>query len=164
MTRKLLLFALPALLFAAPLAAQDSFTDRLQKKEAGKGTVKLHHDAAIDNLVNGRTADAGQGAGTGSENGAQADKAKASVAGYRIQVYAGGNSGAARNEASRIGKQVKNLFADWGVYTQFRSPRWICRVGDFKTIEEANEGLRRLKEAGTFAEAVIVRSKIVVSY
>ncbi len=163
MTRKSLLIAALALFFTAPLAAQDSFTDHLRKKEAGKGTIKLHHDATIDNLVNGRVAGIGQVEGAGAGTG-QGGKVKANAVGYRIQVYAGGNSRTSRSEASQIGNRVKNLFTDWGVYTHFRSPRWICQVGDFKTIEEATEGLRLLKEAGTFVEAVIVRSKIIVSY
>jgi hypothetical protein len=63
-----------------------------------------------------------------------------------------------------MGNRVKSLFMDLSVYTHFSSPHWVCRVGDFRTYEEANEVFRQLKETGRFREAVIVRSKVNVSY
>ena len=63
-----------------------------------------------------------------------------------------------------MGNRVKSLFMDLSVYTHFSSPHWICRVGDFRTYEEANEVFRQLKETGRFSEAVIVKSKVNVSY
>ena len=84
--------------------------------------------------------------------------------GYRIQVYAGGNTRASKSEAYAIASQVRATFTDVQVYTHFISPRWICRVGDFKTYEEANDFLRRMKQTQKFREASIVKSRIVISY
>lgn len=80
--------------------------------------------------------------------------------GYRIQVYAGNNSRRAREEASRIGARIKDAFPDIPVYTYFQSPRWLCRVGDFKSIEEADEAMRRLKKEGGYKEVSIVKEQI----
>ena len=46
------------------------------------------------------------------------------------------------------------------VYTSFISPRWLCRVGDFRSIEEADAMMRRLKATGMFKEVSIVRDQI----
>ena len=39
-------------------------------------------------------------------------------------------------------------------------PRWLCRVGDFRSIEEADAMMRRLKATGVFKEVSIVRDQI----
>ena len=46
------------------------------------------------------------------------------------------------------------------VYTFFQPPRWLCRVGDYKSIEEAHVAMRLLKETGAFKEVAIVREQI----
>ena len=86
------------------------------------------------------------------------------VNGYRIQVYAGGNNRQSKLEAYRMASLVRSNFEDVSVYTHFISPRWICRVGDFRTYEEANELLRRMRQTQKFREASIVKSKIIVFY
>lgn len=83
--------------------------------------------------------------------------------GYRVQVYAGGNTRADRQKAERIGNQIKNLFPTEAVYTHFYSPRWICRMGNYRTYEEAHEMLNKVKKLG-YNEAVIVKGKITVAY
>lgn len=46
------------------------------------------------------------------------------------------------------------------VYTYFQPPRWLCRVGDFKSMEEAHVAMRKLKGTGNFKEVSIVREQI----
>ena len=82
--------------------------------------------------------------------------------GYRIQVYAGGNSRTARQEAQRMAEKVKDYFGDMPTYTHFQSPRWICRVGNFRTYQEANEVLKEVKSMG-YRQACIVKGKITVA-
>lgn len=84
--------------------------------------------------------------------------------GYRIQVYAGGNNRQSKSEAYRMADLVRSTFSDANVYTSFISPRWTCRVGDFKTREEAAEMLQRMRETQKFREAAIVKSQIIVVY
>lgn len=83
--------------------------------------------------------------------------------GFRIQIYAGGNSRAARNAAERQAARIKQLHPNLPVYTHFYSPRWICRVGDFKTRAEAETYLQQFQKEG-FGEASIVKTDILVSY
>ena len=85
------------------------------------------------------------------------------INGYRVQVYAGGNSRDARIKAERVGKEINALFPGEPVYVHFYSPRWICRMGNYRTYEEAHERLRAVKNLG-YSSAIIVKGKITVSY
>ncbi len=84
------------------------------------------------------------------------------VTGYRVQVYAGGNSRTDKAKAESIGNSIKALFPEQPVYVHFYSPRWICRMGNFRTYEEAQEILVRVKAAG-FRQASLVKGKITVT-
>lgn len=181
---KHLFIGLLGVMLALPLSAQN-FTDRLERVEDGKGRVVIHQDPAIERLVNGssevkkenpddRTV---QLSGLKKENPDSSKsivksdtttpkvyRSKYTAVGYRIQVFSGGNSRAAREQAMRKGNQVKKYFADIPVYTHFYSPRWTCRIGDFRTYAEASKVLGELKSTGAFGEAVIVKCKIQVAY
>ncbi|WP_028911428.1 SPOR domain-containing protein [Prevotella sp. MA2016] len=85
------------------------------------------------------------------------------MAGYRVQVFAGGNSRNDRIKAERIGSEIKGLFPGEPVYVHFYSPRWICRMGNYRTYEEAHEVLERVKRNG-YQSAIIVKGKITVQY
>lgn len=85
------------------------------------------------------------------------------VNGFRVQVYAGGNGRADRQKAQRTGDEIKTLFPNEPVYVHFYSPRWICRMGNYRTYEEAHEVLTRVKQLG-YPSAVIVKGKITVYY
>ena len=85
------------------------------------------------------------------------------INGYRVQAYAGGNSRKDRLEAEQIGNDIKMLFANVPVYVHFYSPRWICRVGNYRTYEEAHQMLVQLRNLG-YNQASIVKGKITVQY
>ena len=85
------------------------------------------------------------------------------INGYRVQVYAGGNSRDARIKAERIGREINSLFPGEPVYVHFYSPRWICRMGNYRTYEEAHQQLRAVKNLG-YSSAIIVKGKITVPY
>ena len=85
------------------------------------------------------------------------------VAGYRVQVFAGGNTRNDRLKAERIGSEIKGLFPGVPVYVHFYSPRWICRMGNYRTYEEAHAVLQRVKNNG-YQSAIIVKGKITVPY
>ena len=165
---------------AVGLSAQTKFTDQLQKSAAGQGKVTLHQSQKISDLVNG-DASIGSAATKGKsaegtvkkpQDGDQVEVSvmqpntgqKVRMNGYRIQVYSGGNSRKAKTEATAMGQRVRNMFGELSIYTNFISPHWICRVGDFKSYEEANEVFREMKATGNFSEAVIVKSKIITYY
>lgn len=85
------------------------------------------------------------------------------VTGYRVQAYSGGNSRADRQKAENIGSAIKMRFPDLPVYVHFYSPRWICRVGNFRTYQEASNVLKEIKGMG-YRQACIVKGKITVGY
>lgn len=81
--------------------------------------------------------------------------------GYRVQVFAGGNTRADRQKAERIGNALKSNFPGEPVYVHFYSPRWICRIGNYRSYEEAHKILQEIKELG-YKQAIIVKGKITV--
>lgn len=137
-----------------PLCAQETIFEHLSKEDSGQGTVIIHQDYRLKELVGKPIALSG----AENENRASAQK----VQGFRVQVYAGNNSQRARSEAHRQAERIRMLFPEIKVYTQFVSPRWLCRVGDFRTIEEADATMRKLKATGEFKELSIVRSTILL--
>lgn len=136
--------------FSLPALSQRSIVDELQKDEVGQGKVAIHQDPAISALL-----------GVIHRNDANAEGTDVLKArGYRVQVYAGNGSRVARNEAREVGEKIKMEFPDIPVYTFFQSPRWLCRVGDYRSVEEADAVMRKLKATGKFKEVSIVREQI----
>lgn len=163
-------------LLSLSLSAQTKFTERVQANRQGGGSLSLHQSQTITNLVNGPEPVASPVAtptvggkpttpgASSSETSLATGGQRAQTTGYRIQVYSGNNSRQGKNEATAMGRRVKGHFSELAVYTDFASPHWRCRVGDFRTYEEASDYLKRMHETGRFEEAVIVRSKIYVYY
>ena len=83
------------------------------------------------------------------------------VNGYRVQVFAGGNQRKDRQQATRVGNEIKSLFPSQPVYVHFYSPRWICRMGNFRTYEEAHQVLTSVRKMG-YNAATIIKDKITV--
>lgn len=86
-----------------------------------------------------------------------------SVTGYRVQAYAGGNNREAKQKANEARDKIKRAYPSEPVYVHFYSPRWICRVGNYRTAEEANRMLANIRKLG-FSQAVVVKGKISVQY
>ena len=166
--------------------AQSLFTQRLQQSKNGEGKITVTQDKAIDELVNGleekekekRPAPAPKEKkepkviATETHDTITVDTPEeiqkkimkgVKVTGYRVQVFAGGNTRNDRLKAERIGSEIKGLFPGVPVYVHFYSPRWICRMGNYRTYEEAHEVLERVKNNG-FQSAIIVKGKITVQY
>mgnify|MGYP003396776903 FL=1 len=136
--------------FSLSAAAQKNIVEDLQTSRVGQGAVTIHQDAKISALL-GATYVKSAG-----ENEPKMLKAR----GYRIQVYAGNNSRIARQEANDVAELIKMEFPELPVYAFFQPPRWLCRVGDYRSIEEADASMRRLKATGKFKEVSIVREQI----
>jgi len=85
------------------------------------------------------------------------------VMGYRVQAFAGGNSRKDRQQAEQVRNRIKSHYPNVPVYVHFYSPRWICRVGNYRTYEEAHQMLVSLRNIG-FDQATIVKGKITVAY
>ena len=84
------------------------------------------------------------------------------VSGYRVQAYAGGNSRANRRQAENVRARVKQVLPMEPVYVHFLSPRWVCRVGNYRTYAEAQQVLRQLRDELDIQGANIVKCQIVV--
>lgn len=136
--------------FPALYTSAQSILKDLTNQRPGEGIVRIYQEASIANLV-------GKPAEVNATNG---ERKSIRTTGYRIQVYAGNNSRKAREEASEKGEKIKEYFPELPVYTYFTSPRWLCRVGDFKSIEEADATMRRIRATGVFKEASIVKEII----
>ncbi|MCD8210961.1 MAG: SPOR domain-containing protein [Prevotella sp.] len=85
------------------------------------------------------------------------------VTGYRVQAFSGGNTREDRTKAESIGHAIKSRYPSLPVYVHFYSPRWICRVGNFESYEEASTVLKNIKSMG-YKEACIVKGKISVTH
>ena len=136
-------------LVSLPLMAQDNIVDRLEQTVAGQGMITIHQDARLDSLL-GMVYDPAMSKGK-----------KIQTIGYRIQIYAGGNTRYAKEEALKAAQYVKTKFPEIPVYTEFVAPRWVCRVGDYKTIEEADQVMRMLKKSRTYKEIAILPNQII---
>ena len=85
------------------------------------------------------------------------------VTGYRVQVYAGGNSRNDRLKAEQTGNTLKMKFPEQPVYVHFYSPRWICRMGNFRNLSDAQKVLIKVKALG-YKQACLVKGQITVQY
>ena len=131
-------------------AQRKSIINELQVVRQGQGQVVIHQDAKIDSLL---------GTSFVKEQGSVEPNVLKAV-GYSVQVFAGHNSRVAREEANKIAEEIRKEFPELPVYASFQSPRWLCRVGDYRSIEEADAIMRRLKAPGKFKEVSIVRDQI----
>jgi hypothetical protein len=177
------LFLSLALTFAClAICAQVKYTEEIQTVMPGQGKIVLHQSKAITDLVNAPASKvAPVSAKSEKKVSALATKTpqvvdsfltdttkvqltgqRVRMNGYRIQVYLGGNTRKGKTEAQMMKERVRNSFPELSVYAGFQSPHWICRAGDFRTMEEASEYLQQMRETGRFDEAVIVKSKINV--
>jgi hypothetical protein len=132
------------------LGQKQNIVEELQKNKVGQGIVTIHQDASISALLGSVYVK--------DENAKEPKVLKAR--GYRVQVYAGNNSRMARQEANEVADNIKKEFPELSVYAFFQPPRWLCRVGDYRSIEEADAAMRRLKATGKFKEVSIVREQI----
>jgi hypothetical protein len=181
-----------------------TFTQRVQQSSQGEGTVTIHHDKAIDDLVNGQTTTAAPktprtttpvktGAAVkddkhtkpASSQQQQQQQPAATQAtttetpdsvvvpagprrtykttGYRVQAFAGGNTRSDRQRAEQTGNTLRQLFPGEEVYVHFYSPRWICRLGNYRTYQEAREKMLEVRKMG-YESATVVKGKITLTY
>ena len=138
------------LLFGLTVFAQRNIVSELQRNVAGQGTITIHQDGKIAALL---------GEVYVKQEGDEKPKVL-KARGFRVQVYAGNNSRMARQEANDVAEKLKKEFPELPVYAYFQPPRWLCRVGDYRSIEEADVAMRRLKATGEFKEVSIVREQI----
>lgn len=149
--KKLGLLLVACFAFATLSVAQNNIVKSLERNVPGQGKVTIHQDARIANLIGQEYIP------TGAD-----DQKVIKSSGYRIQVYAGTNTRGAKNEAHAVADRIKEHFPELSVYTYFNPPRWLCRAGDFRSIEEADAMMRKLRATGVFKEVSIVKEQILI--
>lgn len=83
--------------------------------------------------------------------------------GYRIQIFTGSNSHEDKMRAYAIGRKCQQRFPMLSIYPRFVNPRWICRVGDFRTHAEAQAFVNKIKAARITHEIRIVKSEVLLA-
>lgn len=188
----LLLLSLSPLFAAAQ--SPKGFVDRMQKDVAGWGKLTIVQEPRLTHLLNNDStvapkrknpaaearatrepskqehhpaAETGGGAAADSgvdEPRQQVRVRRYKISGYRVQIYAGSNSRSSRIEAEKAAQRFKGYFPHVPAYTHFYPPRWVCRVGDFKTAEEAQGFMHQIAQLKAFSGLIVVKTAIQVSY
>lgn len=135
--------------FAGVMQGQN-IVKSLERYVPGQGKVTIHQDSRIEALL-------------GTEYTATGEQKVIKTSGYRVQTYAGNNTRQAKTEAHNVASKIKVYFPELPIYTSFNPPRWLCRVGDFRSIEEADAMMRKLRATGVFKEVSIVKDQINIA-
>ena len=157
-----------------------SYTEHLERQ----GKVVVTQNDKISNLVNNQKKTVAETPATTEPKHTETDESAASQAkpsanarptkpygsrqrynseGYRIQVYTGGNSRADKQAAANMQAKIRSAFPEISTYVHFVSPHWVCRVGDFKSRDDAMKYVRKIRARGLTYEARLVKSNIFVA-
>lgn len=129
--------------------AQDNIVSELQKSVQGQGLVRINQPAKLLDLMGSMTVRNGK---------------PAQVEGYRVLVYSGNNSATAREEANNMARFMRENFPGAEVYVVFESPIRSCQYGDYRTREEAEAVMYRLKATRKFKEISVKKVLINLPY
>ena len=138
---------------ASPNTASRTTTTTNEASSQGENASKKSAETAKNTLKHKNIT-------SGTRTNAEGQIRRRKGTGYRIQIYTGGNSRADRMTAEKYGRLCRKEFPELIPYAHFASPRWICRVGDFRTQEEAAEYAAKLRKEGIFPEVSVVKSTI----
>lgn len=130
----LLLFIAVMPIFGQTFGEQDStIIQALNKPKTGEGIVIIHQSKSIAGLLGSR-----------SWNNS---KEPLTQEGYRVQVFSGNSQNKSKNEAFYKEGKVKSMFPEIETYVTFKSPFWRLRIGNYRSFEEADQTMRKLKRA-----------------
>lgn len=137
------------LLCALVIKAQSNIVTELQRDVQGQGTVRVMQPAKLIELM-----------GTMANNNGKV----AQVEGYRVMVYSGNNSRTAREEANKMAQYMRENFPGAEVYVVFESPIRSCLYGDYRTREEAEAVMYKLKATKKIKEISVKKCLINLPY
>ncbi len=142
-----ILITISLCLVTATTLANDSIPRIIQHMQ---DRVTILQDSAITRLM------------LDKQNGVE--RKQVEVQGYRVQVFSGNNQKTAKTEAFRIQKLIENSRLETEIYVQYNPPFWKVRLGNFRTLEEAqlfkDEVVRTIPELQ--GDTYPVRDKITV--
>ena len=129
--KKTILLLFTVLLTSALLGqnnTKENIFDALSKKDSVSGAVvKMHQNKNIEQRV---------ARGTSATSGSIQS---VTTTGYRVQVFSSNTQRTARGEAYKIEKEIRDAFPEQEVYVSYTSPFWRVRIGNFRSIDEAQE-------------------------
>lgn len=155
------LFLLFITMVCALNASAQTYVDHVQAIENGKGQVIIHQSKEIDKLINGVKEKIAESVVKPDEDkGKTGDDDEGTTVSrkvrYRVQLYTGDNTKAAKTQAENIMAQARSRFPDMPVDAHFYSPSWKCHIGYFSNTTDAKKFVTKAKSAG-FPKACVVK-------
>ena len=129
--------------------AQSNIVSEIESFTLGKGKVRINQPDKLISLMGSM---------------ANPDGEVQKVEGYRVLVYSGNNSRQARDEASAMAEYMRANYPGAEVYVVFESPIRTCEYGDFRTREEAELLMYRLRATKKFKEISVKKCLINLPY
>ena len=138
------------MLFCALYAgAQSNIVAKIESFNLGEGVVRINQPEKLMDLM---------GSMANADNGVQ------KVEGYRVLVYSGNNSRQARDEANAMAEYMRSKYPGAEAYVVFEPPIRSCLYGDYRTREEAEAVMYRLKATRKFKEISVKKCMINLPY
>lgn len=139
-----------SMLFCALYAgAQSNIVAKIESFNLGEGVVRINQPEKLMDLM---------GSMANADNGVQ------KVEGYRVLVYSGNNSRLARDEANAMAEYMRANYPGAEVYVEFVPPIRTCEYGDYRTLEEAELVMYRLRKTKKFKEISVKKCLINLPY
>ena len=129
--------------------AQSTIVSKIESYAQGEGKVRINQPEKLMSLMGSM---------------ANADGEMKQVEGYRVLVYSGNNSAQARDEAKAMAEYMRANYPGAEVYVVFESPIRTCEYGDFRTREEAELLMYRLRATKKFKEISVKKCLINLPY
>ena len=143
-------FIFISMLFCAlVLREQNNIVYELEAEKPGKGVVKVNQPERLFDLMGSMVT---------------IDGKTPEVEGYRVLLYSGNNSRQARDEANAMAEYMRTKFPGAEVYVTFEPPIRSCLYGDYRTREEAEAVMYKLKATRKFKEISVKKCLINLPY
>ena len=138
------------MLFCALYAgAQSNIVAEIESSAHGEGKVRINQPDKLMDLM-----------GSMANSNGEVQQ----VEGYRVLVFSGNNSSQAREEAHRMADYMRANYPGAEVYVEFAPPIRTCEYGDYRTYEEAELVMYRLRKTKKFKEISVKKCLINLPY
>ena len=131
------------------VGAQSNIVDKIESYAIGEGKVRINQPDKLMDLMGSM---------------ANANGEVQQVEGFRVLVYSGNNSRQARDEANSMAEYMRANYPGAEVYVVFESPIRTCEYGDYRTREEAELVMYRLRKTKKFKEISVKKCMINLPY
>ena len=126
--------------------AQSNIVSEIENCSLGEGRVRINQPEKLVSLMGSMAGEVQQ------------------VEGYRVLVYSGNNSRQARDEANAMADYMREKYPGAEVYVLFEPPIRSCLYGDYRTREEAEAVMYKLKATRRFREISVKKCMINLPY